>query len=55
MIGHHPDNQVPELKDYNLYASDPVLRRSVQRGGAAWREPELLRQGAEYGSEPVLR
>lgn len=55
MTGIHPHNQVPELKDYNLYASDPVLRRAVARGGAQWREAELLRQGAEYGAEATLR
>ncbi|MES1264610.1 MAG: hypothetical protein ABUU24_03030, partial [Variovorax sp.] len=43
MTGIHPDNQVPELKDYNLYASDPALRRAVARGGAGWRDDELLR------------
>ncbi|GGH52321.1 acyl-CoA dehydrogenase [Comamonas phosphati] len=55
MTGMHPHNQVPELKDYNLYASDPVLQRAVARGGAQWREAELLRQGAEYGAEATLR
>jgi putative acyl-CoA dehydrogenase len=53
--GIHPDNQVPELKDYNVYTSDPVLRRAVARGGAAWRDDELVRQGAEYGAEATLR
>ncbi len=55
MIGIHPDNQAPELKDYNVYTSDPVLRRSVERGGAQWRDAELVRQGAEYGTEATLR
>ena len=55
MIGIHPDNQAPELKDYNVYASDPALRRAVERGGAEWRDAELVRQGAEYGAEPTLR
>jgi putative acyl-CoA dehydrogenase len=54
MIGIHPDNQVPALKDYNVYTSDPVLRRAVARGGAAWRDEELARQGAEYGSAATL-
>ncbi|MBV8620123.1 MAG: acyl-CoA dehydrogenase family protein [Curvibacter sp.] len=54
MIGRHPDNQVPELKDFNLYTSDPVLRAAVRRD-AAWRDGELVRQGAEYGSEATLR
>ena len=53
--GIHPDNQVPELKDYNVYTSDPALRRAVERGGAAWRDEELARQGAEYGAEATLR
>jgi len=55
MIGIHPDNQVPELKDYNVFGSDPALRRAVERGGAQWREVELVRQGAEYGAEATLR
>ena len=55
MTGIHPDNQVPELKNYNLYESDPVLRRAVARGGAGWRDAELLRQGAEYGAEATLQ
>ncbi|SEF22632.1 acyl-CoA dehydrogenase family protein [Variovorax sp. NFACC27] len=53
--GIHPDNQVPELKDYNVYTSDPTLRGAVTRGGAAWRDEELARQGAEYGAEATLR
>ncbi|MFT3811786.1 MAG: acyl-CoA dehydrogenase family protein [Acidovorax sp.] len=54
-VGIHPHNQVPELKDYNLYASDPALRRAVARGGAQWADEELVRQGAEYGAEATLR
>lgn len=49
------DNQVPELVDYNLYSSDPVLRQAVLRAGGAWHDAELLRQGAEYGAEASLR
>jgi putative acyl-CoA dehydrogenase len=55
MIGVNPDNQAPELKDYNVYSSDPVLRRAVARGEAQWRDAELVRQGAEYGAEATLR
>ena len=55
MTGIHPHNQAPELKDYNVFTSDPVLQRAVARGGAQWREPELQRQGAEYGAEATLR
>jgi putative acyl-CoA dehydrogenase len=53
--GIHPDNQVPALRDYNVYTSDPVLRGAVARGGAEWRDDELVRQGAEYGAEATLR
>lgn len=55
MIGIYSNNQVPELKVYNLYVSDPPLRRAVERGGASWCEAELQRQGAEYGSVEVLQ
>ncbi len=55
MIGIHPDNQAPELKDYNVYTSDPGLRRAVGRGDAQWRDAELVRQGAEYGAAATLR
>lgn len=56
MTGIHPDNQAPELKDYNVCTSDPaLLRRAVARGGAGWRDDELVRQSAEYGSEATLR
>ena len=55
MTGIHPHNQVPELRDYNVYTSDPVLRRAVQRGAAGWRDEELARQGAEYGAADTLQ
>ncbi len=55
MTGVHPHNQAPELKDYNVYTSDPVLRRAVARGGAQWRAADLARQGAEYGALATLR
>ncbi|AOY96278.1 DNA alkylation response protein [Cupriavidus sp. USMAA2-4] len=52
---HDVSNQVPELKDYNLYATDLPLQRAVERGGAGWHAAELSRQGAELGSEAMLR
>ena len=55
MVGIYPHNQAPELKDYNVYTSDPTLRRAVARAGAAWHDAELVRQGAEYGAEATLR
>lgn len=51
----HPNNQVPELADYNVYTSDPTLRAAIARAGAGWRDAELVRQGQEYGSEAALR
>jgi len=50
-----PHNQPTELADINLYASDPALKRAVERAGAGWRTRELLRQGAEYGAAATLR
>ena len=55
MVGIHSHNQAPELKDYNVYTSDPALCRAVARAGAAWHDAELVRQGAEYGAEATLR
>ncbi|MDM0113913.1 acyl-CoA dehydrogenase family protein [Variovorax sp. J22R133] len=55
MIGIHPDNQATDLKDYNVYTSDPVLRRAVARAGAQWSDEELVRQGAEYGAATTLQ
>ena len=52
---HAITNQVPELKDYDLYASDPGLRRAVERAGAGWSEAELARQGALLGAEDTIR
>ncbi|THT98260.1 DNA alkylation response protein [Lampropedia puyangensis] len=49
------DNQVPELVNYNVYSTDPVLRQAVLRAGAQWHDAELLRQGDEYGAEASLR
>jgi len=51
----HDRHPSPELADVNLYASDPALRRAVQRAGAQWHDAELLRQGAQYGAESTLR
>ena len=53
MIGIHPDNQAPALEDYNVYTSDPTLRRAVARGGAEWCDAELVRD--RPGLERLLR
>jgi putative acyl-CoA dehydrogenase len=48
------DNQVPELKDYNLYSTDPALQNLVNKLGSSW-DKELSAQGAELGSEKIIR
>jgi putative acyl-CoA dehydrogenase len=52
---HEVTNQVPELQDYNMFATDLVLSEGVRRGMAGWHEEELRRYGAELGSREVLR
>lgn len=47
---HEVENQVPELGDYNLYASDHALQEAVRREGAAAREGELTECGAWLGT-----
>lgn len=51
---HEVGNQVPELRDYNLYTSDIALSTGVQRYGASWNEESLRRYGEELGSAEVL-
>ncbi len=51
---HEVANQPPPLVDYNLFASDPILRDTVHREGAAWADQRLDVFGAEVGSERVL-
>ncbi|MEM9652637.1 MAG: acyl-CoA dehydrogenase family protein, partial [Actinomycetota bacterium] len=43
------------LEPYNLYTTDPVLRRAVHREGAATAEDDLVAFGARVGSEEVVR
>jgi len=52
---HEISNQAAELKDYNLYLSDPLLQDAVRRGGAGWHADALAGQGALLGSEAVIR
>jgi putative acyl-CoA dehydrogenase len=52
---HEVTNQVPELQDYNLFATDIALTEGLRREGAGWHEEKLLRFGAELGSKNVLR
>jgi putative acyl-CoA dehydrogenase len=48
-------NQPPPLQDYNLYASDRVLREAVAREGAAWAETALGKFGASLGQADTLK
>ena len=47
-------NQVPSLKDYNLFDSDAVLKDAVTRHGADWHSLVLSRYGAQLGSGAVI-
>jgi putative acyl-CoA dehydrogenase len=51
---HEVTNQVPELQDVNLFATDAALHEGVQRD-APWHEENLLSLGAELGSAEVLK
>lgn len=51
---HEVTNQVPELQDVNLFATDVVLREGVRRD-APWHDENLLRLGAELGGADVLK
>ena len=43
------------LEPYNLYESDPVLQRAIEREGASGAEADLVDFGARVGSEQVYR
>ena len=43
------------LEPYNLYTSDPVLRRAVEREGAGSADAGLVEFGRRVGSEEVYR
>ena len=42
-------NLVDELRDYNLFATDPALKEAVARAGAAWHVESLHRYGERIG------
>ena len=47
-------NQPPPLQDYNLFASDRVLREAVAREGAGWACGELEEFGGVVGSAEAM-
>jgi putative acyl-CoA dehydrogenase len=51
---HEVTNQVPELQDYNVFASDIALQEGSRHYGAGWHEDHLRRFGGELGSVHVL-
>ncbi len=55
MRTHDITNQVPELKDYNLFGTDNVLVEGIERSAAQWHAPALLSYGAKLGSSDTLQ
>lgn len=55
MKTHAVINQVPELKEINLYHTDTVLCQGVQRERAGWHAASLSNYGAELGSGELLQ
>lgn len=52
---HEVTNQVPELQDYNLFATDLALTEGVRRENAGWHEERLRQFGAKLGSRDILQ
>lgn len=53
-VTHEVFNQPTELADLNLFSSDAALHEVVQREGAEWAQPDLIRFGAIAGSANYL-
>lgn len=51
---HEVLNQVPPLKDYNLFEGNTPLREAVKREGAAWAEKDMKAFGKKVGEEQTL-
>ncbi len=54
MKTHQVTNQVPALKDVNLFGTDLVLQQGLEREQAGWHAGTLSCYGAELGSAEVL-
>ncbi|MEC5218039.1 putative acyl-CoA dehydrogenase [Actimicrobium sp. GrIS 1.19] len=50
MSTHSVTNQVPDLIDYNLYRTDPVLRDALLQNDAAWADDDMSRVGLSLSS-----
>lgn len=46
---HEVQNQYPELSDYNLFDSDPIIKDFLSRLGAEWTFEALSKIGADMG------
>src|SRR5690606_31779581 len=53
-LTHEVNNQVPDLGDYNLYASDTALQEGVLREGAQAHRESLLHYGARLGQKEIF-
>jgi putative acyl-CoA dehydrogenase len=51
---HTVENQPPELRDYNVFESDPVLAEALMREGGGWGRDRAMALGARVGSAEVL-
>ncbi|MFL6716165.1 MAG: DNA alkylation response protein, partial [Burkholderiaceae bacterium] len=52
---HTVTNQVPELQDYNLFATDSALMAGLEQSGGGWHGEQLARLGGELGSATILQ
>lgn len=50
---HRVFNQVPDLAHYNLFATDPTLRKALERLGGGWHAEALEAFGARLGEPEV--
>ncbi len=53
MTTHEVLNQPPELPEYDLWSTDPVLSDAVTREGAGWASEHLARFGKRVGRNDV--
>ncbi len=54
MATHEVENQVPDLRDYNLFSSDQALQEAVAREGGQWGRDELSAFGQLTGAADTI-
>jgi putative acyl-CoA dehydrogenase len=52
---HEVFNQTPPLTGYNLFLTDKVLQRAVEREGAGWAKGKITELGGLLGAETAQR